>query len=150
MKVSGDGQDEADQAKESGNGVNDKGDGDGVAEGGRKREVAGTVVVGKKTGCGTVSPRCLLADRRCNGNLHIEYPSAIGEHLVPRQKPKAPKSTPPYVPRGIALTIGVDRVESRRKAKAMKKSTDNGVAGRTMTDKPASRSSRRGGFGVEG
>jgi hypothetical protein len=46
--------------------------------------------------------------------------------------------------------MGVDKVESSRKAKATKNSTDNGVAGRIMAGKSASRSSRRGGFGVEG
>ena len=48
------------------------------------------------------------------------------------------------------MTMGVEMVESRRKAKAMKSKTDSGVAGRTMAGMPAGRSPGRGGFGVEG
>jgi hypothetical protein len=52
VKVSANGQGKTDQAKESRNGMNDKGDRDRVAEGDGKREVSGTIVFSKKTGCG--------------------------------------------------------------------------------------------------
>jgi len=54
------------------------------------------------------------------------------EHELPLQKPKTPKSTPLYVPMGIALTIGVEMDAMTRNAKATNSKTESGVAGRTM------------------
>ncbi len=55
-------------------------------------------------------------------------------HDEPLQKAKTPYSEPLYDPSGIALMIGVERTERRRKTNATKSRTAKGVAGLNMVN----------------
>lgn len=133
MEVCGDGQAEADEDEEGGDGVYDEDAGEGMADVGGEGEVAGVVEDGD------CSVRGQYARSREGGEheaRHVRepYPMEILEHtlVLVSHTPNTPKLYPSKLASGMALMTGVDRVLSRRMTKAAKKTMASGVAGRSI------------------